>query len=197
MRKRAACVVCLGLALLVVGVAQQDKSKRPSPPGHAEVDLGGKKITVDYSRPSVRNPKTGHVRKIFGEGAGYLEPYGCNPGCDGKGNQAWRLGANEATTFKTEADLDINGTTVPAGEYTLFAIPNADNWTLVISKKTGEWGIPYPGEQYDLARVPMQVSKLSSPVERFTISLDKQGDDTAVMNAEWAETRASVTLKKK
>ena len=64
----------------------------------------------------------------------------------------WRAGANEATTFVTTADLTVGGKTVPAGSYTLFAIPNADKpWTLIISKKTGEWGIPYPGEQFDFA----------------------------------------------
>jgi len=55
-----------------------------------------------------------------------------------------------------DADVRVGGKPVPAGSYTLFALPTADAWTLIISKQTGEWGIPYPGESYDFGRVPMK-----------------------------------------
>ena len=77
--------------------------------------------------------------------------------------QVWRMGANEATTFVTDANLTVGGKDVPAGSYTLFAIPNADKWTLIISKKTGEWGTDYTRRGEDLARVDMKV--LSAAVE--------------------------------
>ena len=58
----------------------------------------------------------------------------------------WRTGANEATTLVTDTNLTVGGKDIPARSYTIFTIPNADKWTLIISKKTGEWGIPYPGK---------------------------------------------------
>ncbi len=161
----------------------QDKSKRPSPPGTAEVTLKGKKITIDYSRPKIRDPKTGNPRQIMGK----VVPYG----------EVWRAGANEATTLTTETDLDINGTTVPAGKYTLYALPEPEKWTLIISKKTGQWGIPYPGESEDFARIPMKVEHLSTPVDPFTISFDRRSDDDAALNLAWENTKASVDVKAK
>jgi hypothetical protein len=157
MRKAIAIVsiVCVAVALFVLVVhAQQDKSKRPSPPATATLDLGGgKSITIDYSSPRLKGRSVGNE----------VAPYG----------QVWRTGANESTTFVTSSDLTVGGTPVPAGNYTLFTIPNKDKWVLILSKKTGEWGTNYPGPSNDLARIDMKVSTLPSPVEDFTISLDK------------------------
>jgi hypothetical protein len=167
----------LSLALFAAGAhAQQDKSKRPSPAAKATFDLGsGKSITVDYSSPRAKG------RKIYGE----LVPFG----------QVWRAGANEATTFVTTADIVVGSKPVPAGSYTIFTIPDKDKWTLIISKKTGEWGTDYPGPNDDLARINMKVSTLPSPVENFTISFDKAGAG-ATMNLDWETTRASVGITK-
>ncbi len=179
---RKSISVCSGFLLCLAvwatsTVAQQDKSKRPSPPAKAECKLaGGKTITVDYSSPRAKG------RKIYGE----LVPYG----------KIWRAGANEATTFVTDTDLTVGGTPVPAGNYTIFTIPNADKWTLVISKKTGEWGTAYPGPGEDLARIDMKVSKLASPVENFTIAFD-QGGAGCTLHMDWETTRASVDIAKK
>src|SRR5256886_11296909 len=156
--------------------AQQDKSKRPSPPATAKCDLpAGKSITVDYSSPRAKG------RKIFGDVVPYGEP--------------WRTGANEATTFVTTADLMVGGQHVPAGKYTIFTIPNKDKWTLVISKKTGEWGIPYPGASEDLSRIDMKASTLPSTVENFTIAFDKTGSG-CTLRMDWETTRASVDISK-
>ena len=168
---------CLTVGLMaVLGSAQMDKASRPSPPAKATCDLGGgKTLTVDYSSPRVRG------RKIFGE----HEPYG----------KVWRAGANEATTFVTTADLMVGGAHVPDGSYTIFAIPNPDKWTLIISKKTGEWGTDYPGPENDLARVDMKASKLPSLVENFTIAFDKTANGYT-MRMDWETTRASVDISK-
>ena len=167
-----AAVLATGLAV----AAQQDKSKRPSPPAQAKVDLSGATVTIDYSSPRAKG------RKIYGD----LVPFG----------QVWRTGANEATTFVTTADLNVGGTTVPAGNYTLFTIPNKDKWTLILSKKTGEWGTEYPGASNDLARIDMKASTLPSAVENFTISLEKSGAG-ANLNIDWETARASVQIAKK
>ena len=108
----------------------------------------------------------------------------------------WRAGANEATSLVTQANLQVGGTTVPAGSYTLFILPQeSGGWKLIISKKTGEWGIPYPGEASDLARVDMKTSKTPAPVEEFTISFDERGGNAGVMKFDWENTSASVDFK--
>lgn len=188
---RKVFIVCSTVALLVAAMmatmvtshAQEDKSKRPSPAAHAEFQFtDGKTVIVDYSSPRAKG------RKIYGE----LVPYG----------EVWRAGANEATTFVLNTAVTVGGVTVPAGDYTLFTIPNEGKWTLIISKKTKNakggalWGIPYPGEGDDLARVDMKVSSLPAPVEDFTIALDKMGDG-CVLRMDWATTRASVEIAEK
>lgn len=167
----------LGLLLFAsLAVAQQNKGPRPSPPAKASCSMGdGATISVDYSSPRVKG------REIFGG----LVKYG----------EVWRLGANEATTFVTNSELTVGGTKVPTGSYTLFAIPDQDKWTLVISKKTGEWGVPYPGADSDFARVPMKTWKLKAPLEEFTISFDKSGSG-CTLRAEWANYGASVDITK-
>jgi hypothetical protein len=85
---------------------------------------------------------------------------------------------------------------VPSGGYTIFTVPNADKWTLIINKKTGEWGIPYKYESDELARVDMSSSKTSSPVENFTIAFDQKGN-TCTMRMEWENTRAQVDFAEK
>jgi hypothetical protein len=169
---------CMGVALLATQAScQQDKSQRPSPPAQAKCDLGaGKTLTVDYSSPRAKG------RKIMGG----LVPYG----------QVWRAGANEATTFVADADLSVGGTTVPAGKYTIFTVPEESKWTLVISKKTGEWGTAYPGPSEDLARMAMKVSKTPAMVENFTIAFDKSGNG-CTMRMEWENTRASLDITKR
>ncbi|HXJ06600.1 MAG TPA: DUF2911 domain-containing protein [Candidatus Acidoferrum sp.] len=180
MQKRIAMIAGFSLALAFLATqasCQQDKSKRPSPAAKAECALpDGKTITVDYSSPRAKG------RKIYGE----LVPYG----------KVWRAGANEATTFVTTTDLKVGGKDVPAGSYTIFTIPEQDKWTLIISKKTGEWGLAYAGPGEDLARVDMKVSKLPANVEDFTIGFDKERGG-CTLRMDWETTRASVEIAKK
>ena len=110
--------------------------------------------------------------------------------------QVWRTGANKATTFVTDANVTVGGKDVPAGSYTIFTIPNPDKWTLIVNKKTGEWGIPYKYEGDELARVDMKVSPTSSPVENFTIALDSMGG-ACTLNISWENTQASVDVSER
>ncbi len=180
MRKTLIAVAAV-VALMVVAVvvfAQQDKSKRASPPANAKCQFAdGRTINVDYSSPRMKG------RKIYGG----LVPYG----------QEWRTGANEATTFDTTTAVEISGTSIPAGHYTLFTLPAQGAWKLIISKKTGEWGIPYPGAQNDLARLDMKTQALPSNVENFTISFQKADPKSCVMNLDWEKTRAYVDIAEK
>ncbi len=85
---------------------------------------------------------------------------------------------------------------VPAGSYTLYTLPGANAWKLIINKQTGQWGTEYNQSQ-DLARVDMKVTQRSSPLEQFTISFDKSGGNSATLKLEWANTIASVEVKEK
>ncbi len=177
MQKPIVLLALLILSLAALASAQQDKSKRPSPPASAQCKFSdGKAIKVDYSSPRMKG------RKIYGG----LVPYG----------EVWRTGANEATTFVTDTNLSVGGKDVPAGSYTIFTIPNEDKWTLIINKKTGEWGIPYKYEADELGRVDMQVSKTPAPVENFTIDFDQTGG-SCTMRLDWENTRATVAITEK
>jgi len=174
MQRRIAMCTVVVMILAAVSFAQGNK---PSPAASATCDLGGgKTIKTDYSSPRARG------RKIFGG----LVPYG----------EVWRTGANEATTFVTSSDVMVGGKAVPAGSYTIFTVPTADKWTLIINKKTGEWGIPYKYESDELARVDMKVSKTSAPVENFTIAYDKSGNG-CTLRMEWENTKATVDITAK
>lgn len=172
MQKFIAVLLFFFVASSVFSSAQtKDKSQRPSPPEQAQCKFSdGKTVTVDYSSPRAKG------RKIFGD----LVPYG----------QVWRTGANEATTFVTTADLKAGSLNIPAGNYTIFTIPNQDKWTLIVNKKTGEWGIPYKYESDELGRTDMTRSDAGSAVENFTISFD-QGGHACTMNIMWENTKAS------
>jgi len=171
MQKRIALLVFAILTLTLFASAQA------SPPASATCDLGGgKTIKTDYSSPRLKG------RKMVGG----QDPYG----------KVWRNGANAATTFVTSADVVVGGKNVPAGSYTLFVLPTAEKWTLIINKKTGEWGIPYKYESDELARIDMKMSKLSSPVENFTIAYDKTSTG-CTLREEWDTTRATVDISAK
>lgn len=172
-------------AMATIVSAQMDmsdkKANRPSPAASAECKFSdGKTIKIDYSSPRAKG------RKIFGIAAEQaLVPYG----------EIWRTGANEATTFVTGANLKVGGKDVPAGNYTIFTIPKADEWTLIISKKTGQWGTESPVEKDEVLRVPMKVSKNGPPVENFLIAFDQAGSK-CTLRMEWATTVASVEISK-
>lgn len=169
----------LFVVLLTTGLAlAQGSQKAPaSPPGTASNAFAdGKKVTIEYSRPYAKG------RKIMGG----LVPYG----------KVWRTGANSATTLTTDTDLMIGETTVPAGKYTLYTVPDESSWKLIINKETGQWGTKYD-EKQDLARVDMQVAQISGPVEQFTIAFDKVGGDGAKLKLVWENTSASVDVNEK
>ncbi|WP_419805562.1 DUF2911 domain-containing protein [Terriglobus sp.] len=161
------------------GGMKMDSKEKPrlSPHQMADVDLTGTKIHVAYGAPSLRG------RKMVGG----INPYG----------KEWRVGADEATSFEVSTDVLVNGTSVPAGSYTLFVLPTAEKWTLIISKKTGEWGIPYPGQQYDFARVDMSKASLPSPQERMSIDFEKTTAFKTEMHVKWDRDNYFVTVQKK
>jgi len=169
----ALCVLIIAFTSWAAGQQPEDKSKRPSPPGTTECTINGKKVTIEYSRPSLR-----------GRPMSTLAPEG----------KVWRTGANEATTLTTETDLNIGGAKVPAGKYTLYTLPSSNPWKLIINKQTGQWGTEYHEDQ-DLARVDMKTTPIVVPVEQFTISLDQDDNSSCDLILEWEKTRLSVLVK--
>jgi len=159
------------LTLFFLAVAASAVAQKASPAAQAQCKFSdGKTITVDYSSPRMKG------RKIFGD----LVPFG----------EVWRTGANEATTFVTTANVTVGGKSVPAGSYTIFTVPTKDKWTLIVNKKTGEWGIPYKYEADELARVDMNVSPAPGAVENFTIAFDQ----ACTLSVSWENTKASVKI---
>jgi hypothetical protein len=144
-----------------------------SPGATVETTIGGANLTVEYSRPAKRG------RETWG---GLLVPYG----------EVWRTGANAATAFTTDRDLEIGGADVPAGSYTLFSIFMSESAQLIINRQTGQWGTMYD-EAQDLVRVNLTPETIAEPVERFTISIEPSGDG-AVLQLIWDRTRFSVPI---
>jgi hypothetical protein len=121
-------------------------------------------------------------RKVMGE----LVPFG----------KVWRTGADEATTLTTDKELQIGGTIVPAGKYTLYTLPGQTDWQLIVNKQTGQWGTEYDQKQ-DLGRVPLKKTATSAPVEQLTISVDKSPAGGGLLRIAWENTAltAPVTVR--
>ena len=135
-----------------------------------EFSFRGADFRVDYGSPKKRG------RELFGD----IVPWG----------ERWRTGANRATHFYTSRDLMVGDLEVPAGEYTLFTIPEQDGGTLMINKQTGQNGQSYDASR-DLGRVPMEISTKEDVTEAFTISLE-ENDTGGVLKLIWGNTVFSV-----
>jgi hypothetical protein len=156
-----------------------------SPADSVITKIGDANVAIRYSRPSKRG------RVVFGDSAVAMEPWG----------KVWRTGANEATRFETDRDLTIGDARVPAGKYTLWTQLDRGGWQLIVNKQllrpdnSGRllWGTMYD-RQYDVARVPMTMTTLTSPVEHMTITLEPQGDG-ATLRISWDLTQATIPVR--
>jgi hypothetical protein len=167
--------VLMSAALLT---AAMFSAQGQSPSATTTATIGGKQLTIKYNAPSVRG------RQIFGEG-GIVSHDPTYP--------VWRAGANSATAFHTDADLNIKGLKVPAGDYTVFVQVTPEPWQLIINKQTHQWGLAYDKSQ-DLGRVPMSVTKPSAPIETLKISLSSTGAKAGKLQIEWENVVASVPI---
>ncbi len=160
------------LALLLVATtatyAQDDTANRPSPPAEVIGTVDGTKITINYSQPSVKD------RAIYGN----LVPY----------DEVWRTGANEATTFAVNTDVEIEGKTLPAGKYALFTIPREnEDWTVVFNKTAEQWGAFDYEESQDALRVDVAPQDAEETVEKLTFEVGDSGEVTLM----WANKAVS------
>jgi hypothetical protein len=151
MRFKNLLVLAAVLSMTIPALAQMNGAR-----GTAEVTINGKKVTIDYGRPSLRG------RDMLSEA---------------KVGQVWRLGMNQATQIESTGSLVIAGKTLAAGKYTLWAKKTSDNsWTLAFHPKTGIWGQPEMTEGF-VAELPLKLTKAPTSVEEFTITLaDNKGN---------------------
>jgi hypothetical protein len=159
------------------------QQKRISPHETISTVIGdrhtGDRITITYGRPYTKDPMTGVPRKIWGG----LVPFG----------KAWRLGADEATLLITQQPIVIGETTIPAGAYTLYAVPAENGPTkLAFSTNIGKWGIPVD-ETHDFARVDLAKSTLEKDVDQLTIAIENDKATTGgVIQIRWETTQFSL-----
>jgi hypothetical protein len=139
--------------------------------------VGPAHLVIDYGRPRRRG------RDIFGT----VVPW----------KQVWRTGANAATQFETDADLIVNGTTIPKGKYTLFSVPARNGAKLIVNRQTGQWGTGY-NARMDLGRAPLITQVLAQPVDTFTIAIEPTGANAGRLVMRWDrfDWSAPVTVKR-
>jgi hypothetical protein len=159
-----ACSLLIASTTFALG-GQSDNAPMPSPPATANVTLGGKAISIQYNAPSLRGRHIGSPDFI---------PY----------DKWWRTGANPATTLVTPVNLKIGTLTVPAGTYTIYTVPSATQWQLIINKQTGQWGTEYNQNQ-DLGRTPMMAKPMSSPQEVMSISFENSHGKSTELHIRW------------
>ncbi len=141
----------------ITACAQEDKSKRPSPPAKVTQKLNsGVTVIIDYSQPAVKGRTIGKD----------LEPM--------KG-QVWRTGANEATVFEIDKDVTINGQKLPAGKYGLFSIDNGAEWTIIFNKTWKQWGAYSYKDKDDALRITCKEATPASSSERMTFTVAADG----------------------
>ncbi|MGN6399560.1 MAG: DUF2911 domain-containing protein [Flavisolibacter sp.] len=155
----ALTVLSASLLTSVVLHAQDDKSKRPSPPATVTQKLqSGATVTIDYSQPSLKGRTIGKD----------VEPMQ---------GQVWRAGANEATVFETDKDITVNGKELPAGKYALFMRDNGDDWTIIFNKVWKTWGaFDYEkNKDKDALQVNVKPHTADNSQEKLTYAIDEGG----------------------
>ncbi|MER0439077.1 DUF2911 domain-containing protein [Emticicia sp. W12TSBA100-4] len=133
-------------------------------------------VRVTYSRPAKKE------REVFGT---KIVPYG----------EVWRLGANESTEIKFYQDVTIQGKKVKAGTYSLFAIPTATEWTIILNKDLDFWGAYSYNKDNDVLRVSVPTKKTDEVIENFSIQCVKGSNDKeTIMKMAWDTTMVEVPI---
>lgn len=163
------------LASMLPGMGQE---RHISPHETFSSVINGDRVTIVYGRPYTKNPRTGEERKIWGG----LVPYG----------RVWRLGADESTLLITQKPLAFGDTTVPAGAYSLYMLPEENGASkLIINKQIGQWGTQYD-EGQDLARVDMKKETFEKNVPQLTMAITKNPEGGGILKVMWETTQYSI-----
>ena len=146
----------------------------PSPPATATVTVAGGTIDIKYNTPHLRGR---HV------GGPEIVPY----------RKVWRTGANPATTLITSVPLMFGTLMVPAGTHTIYTLPTADSWQLIINKQTGQWGTEYK-QDMDLGRIPMKAKPMTAPQEVMSITFENTTAVSTELHVRWDTTDRYVVI---
>ena len=184
MNKIKSAIVIAALVASALPVMAQ--RQRVSPHETISSKIDGNRVVIVFGRPYSANPKNkAEIRKIWGG----LVPY----------DQRWRMGADEATLLITQQAIDLGGTTLPAGAYTLFMVPSENGTSkLLVNKQVGQWGIdPYDDKQ-ELAQIDLKKDALENQVDQFTMAIEKNPSGGGLIKMSWEKTQFSVpfTVKK-
>jgi hypothetical protein len=171
--------IALGILIVLwwgVSFYRTSQTKAFSPEDNVVFHQDDLTIKVFYNRPYKKG------RDIFGS----LVPY----------NKVWRTGANEATTFETNKNLNIEGKLLPKGKYSLWTIPKQDSWTIIFNSEHGQWGINSEGEanrnkDLDILTVDVAALQQEKEFEQFTIAFNMTGEE-AEMVLLWDKTLVSM-----
>ena len=152
--------------------------ERPSSLDSTAVQLGGGTIKLCYSRPSARG------RKVMGG----LVPF----------DQPWRLGANEATSIHVPFPAEIAGVRVEPGPYTLYVIPGASSWQIVVNRAVQRWGVPIDAEvrARDVGAGRVTPEPLGAPVETLTLKFAPAAGNATELVLEWEKTRVRIPIRR-
>ena len=148
----------------------------PSPAATASVTVAGGSIDIHYNTPHLRGRHLGGPEIV---------PYG----------KVWRTGANPATTIVTSVPLKFGELLVPAGTHTIYSLPTADEWQLILNNETGQWGTEYKPDM-DLGRVPMKVKAMTTPQEVMSLSFENTTRDATELHIRWETADRFVTITK-
>lgn len=172
--KRLFTTGLMGFLLLtfVACNAQNDKSKRPSPPALVTQKAGNVTISINYSQPSVKGRTIGKD----------LEP---------KSGEVWRTGANEATVFEVDKDVKVEGKALPKGKYALFTLVNGNDWTIIFNKTWNQWGAFKYKETDDALRVNVEAAKVNAFAEKMTFVINGEGIVTLL----WGDIKVGFAVK--
>lgn len=154
---------------------------KASPFSKVEQEVGLSKFTVEYSRPAVRG------RRVFEnhpDGQAGLVPNG----------RIWRVGANEATKFTVDTNVEVLGNVLSKGTYSIYAFPHKDEWEIVFHTNTSHWGDGRkkynPEEDAFRIKIAPQSSKVFQ--ENFLITFDSITHNSAHMIWLWENTKISI-----
>lgn len=154
--------------------------QRKSPLDSVSFAVKGGTIKVCYGRPSSRG------RTMIG---GENVPY----------DKLWRTGANEPTMIHTSVPITIAGIAVPAGSYSLYTVPGATEWVVIVNRSITQWGEEHgytkEVEAQEVGRAKVPAGTTAAPVEQFTIHADAAGADGASLVLEWEKTRVQIPIK--
>lgn len=152
--------------------AQEAVPARPSPLAVVSCKYKDTYLKIVYNQPHKRG------REVFGK----LVPFG----------QVWRLGANEATELTISREIFVSGQFLPAGTYSLFAIPEADKWTIIFNSDLGQWGSYNYNQAKDVMRIDVATRALPGELvyEPFTIAIDQKNNKADIVLT-WDKTTVS------